>query len=88
MAKGQQKNVNDYSIHRHPDYASTIHGQTDRQTFDRESILEYIEAMTSELSVMAAEQDQDFLAYLLNLAVFEAQAAKTRTIWSAHQPRK
>jgi hypothetical protein len=61
---------------------------SDRKIFDNERILEYIEDMTSELSMMANEQDQVFLAYLLKLAVFEAQAAKVRVVWSAGQPKK
>lgn len=39
---------------------------------------DYIEAMTSELSTMAAGSDQQLLGYLLGLASAEAKACKSR----------
>jgi hypothetical protein len=43
---------------------------------DREHILNYIETMSSDLSAMAVEADQQFLGYLLNLASAEAKSGR------------
>jgi hypothetical protein len=43
---------------------------------DREHILNYIETISSDLSAMAAEADQQFLGYLLNLASAEAKSSR------------
>lgn len=43
---------------------------------DREHVLNYIETISSDLSAMAAEADQQFLGYLLNLASTEAKCSR------------
>lgn len=88
MPRSHKKNVNDYSDHQRRPFGGAKFGIVDRKIFESERLLEYIEAMTSELSTLASDQDQEFLAYLLKLAVFEARAAKVRVVWSACQSQK
>lgn len=47
---------------------------------DREHILSYIETMSSDLSAMAVEADQQFLGYLL---IWRLQKQKAAEAWQA-----
>lgn len=46
----------------------------------QKDICEYIETMASELSIIATEADQQFLGYLLKLAVTEAETGKSHAM--------
>lgn len=87
MPSRKKKNMSDIS-----NYTLNDHSKNgvlrDRQTLVQEGILEYIEIMTSQLSSIAKDQGQGFLGHLLDLAVLEAQSAKTRVFWDSQQPQK
>ncbi len=52
--------------------------KTQKTSVEQEIICEYMEDILLQISKIAINADQGFLAYLLNLAVQEAQSGKSR----------
>lgn len=88
MPNRKKKIIHENSIYLQNNGQSKSQIGPNRNSLIQEGILEYIEIMTAQLSSIAKDQGQGFLAHLLNLAVLEAQSAKTRVFWDHEQPQK
>ena len=80
MSKGNRRSKDPTRIQENKTlYTNVVELNSERSRIvTREEVYDYIESLTTQLTLMAMEADGEFLAYLLSMAADEAKSSKAQ----------